>query len=588
MKTTYFNQMKSIGRILFFMLFFGMLWSCEESLMEVPQSSLSPEIFYSTGKEAVASVNACYQSMKDNFISTDNGVNIYLDVLNDFNFVNVKQWDGFTTNSLSSNNGRVIDSWKRFYATIGAANITIGRLENTDIADEIKKRVIGEAKFLRALNYFYVVQFWGPVPLKTTLPKEADDMNLVRSSIQEIYDVIITDLQFAEENCWNVGETRIVETDSYTNDKGRATKGAAKALLAKVYLKIASTSSAAKRRTDAPLVNVKTGQVDGLEAYKSFDANKFYDLCITKCNEVEALGYSLNAEFMKNFTTKNGVESLFEIQAFGQLGYGSRLAPVYCPPQSGLYGGTTGGQNGLTNTFMLKGPFKIFKIANYNYRPAVAGDPAKSITNSPIDITDLRYKNGFIFGYTNRINNQIFNYDLGTGQYISNTNVKLPRFYTAKYIDKEGTIQDDNSNNWVLLRFADVLLMKAECLFEKGDLNASWDLIKRVHTRDGKQNKEAGNLFPETYAGWISYFSGANDVEKFREAIMHERFIELVYEGHRFLDLCRMGKLEEKCAAVGRTKSRKSYYMPISQIEINANMAISSADDNPGYETVAK
>ena len=582
----------NIYKLLVFLLLVGGTLSCEDGLMEVPQSMLSPENFYKTGVEGIASVNGCYQTNKDNFISNGYGVNVYLDCLTDYQDLAANQFGAFFSNSLSSSYSHIVTLWQRFYTTIGACNVTIGRMENSNIDEEIKNRIIGEARFLRALNYFYLVQLWGPLPLKTTIPQASDNMNLPRASLVEIYEAIIMDLKFAEENCWGVCETRTVGTETYKNDKGRATKGAAKALLAAVYLKVASTASAANRRTDGSLANINTGQVDGLEAYKVFDANTYYELCIQKCNEIEPLGYTLNADYMTNFNTKtkNGIESLFEIQSFGELGYGSRLAPFYCPGYSGLYGGTWGGTIGVLRTFHLnKGPFKIYKNADYDYRPAIDGDVASKVTKFQFDITDYRYKNGFVqsFNQTNQ-SNRLYKWDAGTARYIGATGGQNTKFFTSKYIDTEGTITDDNSNDFIILRFADILLMKAECLFETGNWNDAWELIRRVHTRGGNQNMESGNIFPQSYASWISNFSGTTDEEKYREAILYERFIELSMEGHRFFDLSRMGKLEEKCAVVGRTKDRKSYYLPISQSEINANEAISELDNNPGYETQAQ
>ncbi len=66
--------------------------------------------------------------------------------------------------------------------------------------------------------------------------------------------------------------------------------------------------------------------MDGLEAYKIFDATTYYNKCIEKCVEVEQLGFTLNANYMNNFDTtkKNGPESLFEIQSFNELGWNAR------------------------------------------------------------------------------------------------------------------------------------------------------------------------------------------------------------------------------------------------------------------------
>ena len=125
--------------------------------------------------------------------------------------------------------------------------------------------------------------------------------------------------------------------------------------------------------------------------------------------------------------------------------------------------------------------------------------------------------------------------------------------------------------------------MKAESLFETGNLDAAWSALTMVHTRSGNQNVQGDNLFPDNYADWISRFEGTTADEQFREAILYERMIELFMEGHRFFDICRMGKLEEKSAVTGRTKTRVQYYFPIAQTEINSNEAITNTMNNPGY-----
>ncbi len=592
MKNIKDNKMKifTINKIMYKLgiLFTVLFVSCTDDLKEVPPSLLAPENFYKTNEEAIISVNACYQSLKDNFISNGLGTFVFIDSASDcYDNATKAVFASWFAGTLSSTDTNIQLWWQRYYATIGACNVTIARVEQAAIDTEIQNRVIAEAKFLRAFNYFHVVQIWGPAPLKISIPLGSDDTNLVRAPIKDIYDTIITDLKFAEEHCWNVGETKQVGGKSYTNDRGRITKGAAKALLAKVYLKLASTSRAANARTDAPLLNSATGQVDGLEAYKIFDATAYYTKCIEKCMEVEALGFTLNTNYMDNFDTtkKNGPESLFEIQSFNQLGYGSRLAPFYSPPFSGKYGGTWGGIIGFSQPFLLnKGPFKIFKNANFDYRPELTGDLASKVTNSQFDITDQRYKSGFAMNY-NQINqsNRPYTWDAGSSRYIGNPIGQNIMFFTSKYYDLNGKVHDDNGNNFVVLRFADVLLMKAESLFETGNLSAAWSTLTKVHTRNGNQNVAGNTIFPSNYTDWISKFKGTTQDEQFREAILYERMMELFMEGHRFFDICRMGKLEEKSAVTGRVKTRVHYYFPIAQSEMNNNKAITNTMNNPGY-----
>ena len=591
MKNIIDNKMKSftINKLIYKLgiLFTVLFVSCSDDLKEVPLSILAPENFYKTNEEAIISVNACYQSLKDNFISNGYGTFIFLDNSSDCYDTDRVNFGSWFAGTLSSTDTNIQLWWQRYYTTIGACNVTIARVEQAAIDTEIQNRVIAEAKFLRAFNYFHVVQLWGPAPLKTSIPLGSDDTNLVRAPIKDIYDAIITDLKFAEEHCWNVGETKQVGGKSYTNDRGRITKGAAKALLAKVYLKLASTSRAANARTDAPLLNSVTGQMDGLEAYKIFDAATYYTKCIEKCMEVEGLGFTLNANYMDNFdkTKKNGPESLFEIQSFNQLGYGSRLAPFYSPPYSGTYGGTWGGIIGFFQSFLLnKGPFKIYKNANFDYRPAVSGDLAGKVTSSQFDITDQRYKSGFAMNYNqSNQSNRPYTWDAGSSRYIGTPSGQNVKFFTSKYYDLNGKVIDDNGNNFVVLRYADVLLMKAECLFETGNLSAAWSTLTMVHTRNGNQNVAGTTIFPNNYADWISRFTGTSTDEQFREAILYERMMELFMEGHRFFDICRMGKLEEKCAVTGRVKTRRHYYFPIAQSEMNNNKAITNTMNNPGY-----
>lgn len=113
--------------------------------------------------------------------------------------------------------------WARWYKSIGAAGNTIAFIESSNITNEtLKNRFLGEAKFLRALNYFFLVRGWGDVPIQ-----EAD--LIARVPKDEVYQYIIEDLQFAEE-------VLPVASKYSSKDAGRATQGAAQGLLAKAYL----------------------------------------------------------------------------------------------------------------------------------------------------------------------------------------------------------------------------------------------------------------------------------------------------------------------------------------------------------------
>ncbi|MCW8311355.1 MULTISPECIES: RagB/SusD family nutrient uptake outer membrane protein [Sphingobacterium] len=172
----------------------------------------------------------------------------------------------------TSTAGSFQSMWTRWYKSIGRASQAIDYTEKFGLTDEAyKNRLIGEARFLRALNYFYLVRGWGDVPIQ-----ERDLIQ--RESASEVYAYIEADLQFAIDN--------LPEKSAYAaKDLGRATKGAAQGLLSKVYLYQGKWQQAA----DMAKAVINSGQ------------------------------YSLEPDYAKiwRLEGENGPESLFEWQARG-------------------------------------------------------------------------------------------------------------------------------------------------------------------------------------------------------------------------------------------------------------------------------
>lgn len=126
--------------------------------------------------------------------------------------------------------------WTTFYEAIGRANFIISSLENNSVLpEEIKDTAEGEARFIRAICYYNMVRTWGSIPLRTTPVSNSDEVEIGLSSIDDIYNQIIVDLQIAESN---LPETRPASS------AGRATQGAAKVALADVYLTLGSYNEA--------------------------------------------------------------------------------------------------------------------------------------------------------------------------------------------------------------------------------------------------------------------------------------------------------------------------------------------------------
>ncbi|WP_343558672.1 RagB/SusD family nutrient uptake outer membrane protein [Sphingobacterium sp.] len=172
----------------------------------------------------------------------------------------------------TSTAGSFQSMWARWYKSIGRATRAIEYTEEYGLTDEAyKNRLIGEARFLRALNYFYLVRGWGDVPIQ-----ERDYIK--REPAAEVYAYIEADLQFAIDNL-------PVKSAYAAKDLGRATKGAAQGLLSKVYL------------------------------YQ----NKWQQAADMAKTVINSGGYSLEKDYATiwRLAGENGPESLFEWQARG-------------------------------------------------------------------------------------------------------------------------------------------------------------------------------------------------------------------------------------------------------------------------------
>ena len=226
--------MKNLKYHLSILLVFFTISSCNV-LEEEPFTQPSTENFYQNETDALAALTAAYARLKSGmgyykqqfmptlFASSDQGLSTYL-------------YNEFKRGIVTSTNQSLNNLWKELYLGIREANNVIANVPEIEMDEELKNRIIGEAKFLRALHYFNLVRCFGEVPLRTTPVEAGDDQGLAVSSIVEIYDSIIDDLNYASLHCWGKNESR----GSYTNDLGRATNTAAHALLAKVYTRIAS------------------------------------------------------------------------------------------------------------------------------------------------------------------------------------------------------------------------------------------------------------------------------------------------------------------------------------------------------------
>jgi hypothetical protein len=214
---------------LFFIMAFIMP-SCKDFLEEDPKDRVSIDNYYKTQEDAISAVNAIYSHLNSQSGDTFGGVyhssfwvtvGLASDEMlnNQAGEVNAGQLSDFT---YTPDNGLVFDVWKQHYKAITLANIAIERIPGISMDETLRTRLVNEAKFLRGLLYFDMVRMFGKIPL---LLKEVEPLTPPVAEVEEIYTQIIADLTDAE-----------ALPAEQADGRGRATSGAAKAILAKVYL----------------------------------------------------------------------------------------------------------------------------------------------------------------------------------------------------------------------------------------------------------------------------------------------------------------------------------------------------------------
>lgn len=494
-----------------FGLFLG-LASCGKFLEETPHSFLAPENYYQNADDARAALVGAYVGLGD-------GANTFLarrvhyltwfpaDEAYTPTLAAQRQLDNF---SFNADHDDVRNVWTQMYDAINRANIVVGRVATINMDENLKQQYIAEARLIRGLCYFYGVRLYGGIPLITQEVTSVDEVaDVTRASAADIYAQVVGDLAAA------------ADVLPPTNQQGRATKGAAKGLLAKVYLTRASS-----------------------EAAESTD----YQRCADLAAEVIAMPeHGLMQDYQKAIGAANKFnrESLFEWQA------DRVLTPV--------------GKQSVFGQFTL--PRDIVGLV------PEAGQTGESQIVSEIaffnryDDRDYRKESTFI---TSGINRQ--------GEEVSWQQFTFPFPAPAwKYVDKTATTRNAYAfnANYVVLRLADVYLMRAEALNEiNGPTEEAYALINAIRERARNRDGNNVNSFPENLSGLTK--------DEFRDAVLNERVVELGFEGHRWFDLVRTKRLVETIKAVHPDYpiGEKHYLFPIpaDELIINPNL-----EQNPGW-----
>ena len=200
--------------------------SCDDDfLVRSPMDAIAEDAYYNSPDRAIAAINAVYNTLGSADLYEDWMVRI-LEVPSDD--IHLARSTGLEFNTYSFTAADVILTrvYGGLYEGVYRANVVLERVPGIEGMDaSLEQRIIGEAKFLRALFYHHLTAFWGEVPLITQVPGSPDDVLIAKSPVSDIYNVMVADLEEA-------AELLPVTQD----DPGRATRYAAMTLLGKVHL----------------------------------------------------------------------------------------------------------------------------------------------------------------------------------------------------------------------------------------------------------------------------------------------------------------------------------------------------------------
>ncbi|RIV17973.1 RagB/SusD family nutrient uptake outer membrane protein [Fibrisoma montanum] len=447
------------------------LSSCHEQFLEEEAYSfLSPGNFYANAKDAQAAVNGVYKKFYDN---DGNYYGYNMLAINELPTEAVTSilWDqSVDFGRLDTWNTRVGDVsgiYQNTYQIINRANAVLDNVPRIAMDETLKKRILGEARFLRALAYFNGVRLYGDLPLLLTETRSLDNLQVEAAPASRVYQQIIEDLTFAKDNLPSVKTYGAA-------DRGRASRSAAKTLLGKVYLTRATVTGLA--------------QPDD------------YQKAVTTLREVITDGdHALEASFAKLWdyeTNENNAEVIFDIQLTRTSGLGGRLTRQISTANTG-------------NTYASS--FQTMNVELDFYKSYNPGD-------TRLDVT---FDNQFLR------NGQVVKFDPANPT-ANGFPQDTPGF--RKNVDFNRTADlDKEEPNFIVLRYADVLLMLAEALNEvnKGPNAEAYDLINRVRRRAFGKSITS----PDAQVDLTGL-----DYQRFRQALYTERRKELVMEAHGWFD----------------------------------------------------
>lgn len=411
------------------------LTSCERNFDEPNPNQATIGSFWKTESDAVQGVNAIYSTFHRGYAGFSRAMYFHGMLKGDEGYgsggdVGLNTLMSFSMND--ANFGLTADTWNNMYVGVYRANQVIANVPNIQMDDVLKRRLVGEAKFLRGLFYFYLTLYFGRPPL--VLEPSQPTMQPRNATTEEAWAQVAKDFSEAAPD---------LPVSYGSEDLGRATRGAAYAFLGKTYLQQRKYSEAAQA----------------------------FEWLVTGPG---ATVYGLMPNYRDNFliTTENNRESVFEIQNARKddengdddirsdirMNTGASIAKFYAPT------GGPGFQDGAARRWVIN-EFHQERTANGQRDPRLAA-------TFLYDSTDVGGPSQtLVYGQT----------------WLARYGLENKMVYYRKLLNDHwrNTETFNSPNNYRMIRYADVLLMYAEALNGMGQTGQAYQYVDRVRERAG-------------------------------------------------------------------------------------------------------
>lgn len=457
------------------------LSGCEDFLEPVPTAAVSSANYFTNDQEIESGVLAIYDAIQGvNSTSTNDNHSIqyeyYLTEMRSDN-TRTKSSEGeaaqFESFEVRATNGIVLDYYRSMYSVVFRANTV---LQYIDVAsEENRDQFEGEARFTRAYAYFNLVRLYGTVPLvDRVIGPDETDISFTRANLDELYDLIVGDLLFAASALDN-------------GSVNRASKAAAEALLAKVYL-------------------TRGNYLDAQQLLESV---------------INSGQFSLEGDFKDVFYDESNEEVIFAVGFISDLASDSQNFSAEWLNAVGR----TAGVNYVTTEAREALDFSGGLRSQYSYRQ-------DALQPSQYQVV----------------------------KYLPNGDANLG----IEPVSSDPTLA---GNDWIVLRYADVLLMHVESIIATGSETSNAAALASFQAIRNR-------------AGVIDIVTSVT-----KDELLEERRVELAFENQRWYDLTRFGVatqvLTEFAANNNYTFEATDLLLPIPQAEINLSKG--ALEQNPGY-----